>query len=290
MHAVSPSYAEEILSPSDIDERGFHGGEGLEADLRDAHEQGRLFGILNGCEYPRTKKSGAGGWKALLGKMHQQVPLWTGASKTPDKTHTIALSRLNQLDNDRPGMILTSVGRITGQKIGLMIQPTSDGRPALDCILEELDGQGLLLMVGSGDAAIESFLTEVAARFDNFIFLRGYSEELADALYTLGDLFFMPSSYEPCGISQMLALRAGQPCLVHGVGGLRDTVQDSVTGFLFNGDYPTDQADNLVSTLRRALSLFRQNPATWQALRKAAAAKRSDWADSVDRYLEHLYQ
>ena len=73
--------------------------------------------------------------------------------------------------------------------------------------------------------------------------LRGYSDALARALYAAGDLFLMPSSFEPCGIGQMLAMRDGQPCLVHHVGGLRDTVLDDETGFAFSGDGLTAQAE-----------------------------------------------
>jgi starch synthase len=123
----------------------------------------------------------------------------------------------------------------------------------------------------------------------NFIFLRGYSDELAEALYRLGDLFFMPSSFEPCGISQMLAMRAGQPCLVHEVGGLRDTVANKRTGLSFNGKNPRTRANALVRTMKTALQLFLGEPQKWQKMRKAAAAQRFSWADSVDAYIQQLY-
>jgi len=99
----------------------------------------------------------------------------------------------------------------------------------------------------------------------------------------------MPSSFEPCGISQMLALRAGQPCLVHHVGGLRDTVKDNSTGFVFTGDNPTAQADALVSSVQRALNQFQKKSSKWQSMCKAAAAARFEWADSIDAYIKQLY-
>lgn len=74
-------------------------------------------------------------------------------------------------------------------------------------------------MLGNGDRELEVFLTKVAAVKHNFIFLKGYFETLANSIYESGALFLMPSSFEPCGISQMLAMRAGQPYLAHGVGG-----------------------------------------------------------------------
>ena len=162
--------------------------------------------------------------------------------------------------------------------------------PALHLALEVLGDNGMLLMVGSGDPECEQFLSETMATHRNFIFLRGYSDALAEALYGQGDLFFMPSSFEPCGISQMLALRAGQPCLVHHVGGLRDTVKDKSTGFVFSGDTPTEQADALIKALRRALAQFKMESGKWKSMRKAAAAARFEWADSTDAYLKHLYQ
>jgi len=147
-----------------------------------------------------------------------------------------------------------------------------------------------MLMVGSGDSDYEQFLCESAAIYDNFVFLRGFSDRIADSLYRQGDLFFMPSSFEPCGISQMLALRAGQPCLVHWVGGLRDTIVDNRTGFVFTGKNPTEQADALVATLQRAITQHRKQSAKWRNMRKAAAAARFTWSDSIDAYLRQLYR
>ena len=100
----------------------------------------------------------------------------------------------------------------------------------------------------------------------------------------------MPSSFEPCGISQMLALRAGQPCLVHGVGGLRDTIIDNKTGFVFRGDNPTERADALVATAQSALKLFRKKSPAWQIMRETAAAARFAWNHSIDAYLKQLYK
>lgn len=289
VHTVSPSYAEEILRPSNVAVLGQYGGEGLEKDLSAAKAEGRLFGILNGCEYPKKHKPALAGWGALLEMMRTQVLIMAASSVTLSSALFIAQNRLGKLGNKRPEILLTSVGRITEQKVRLLRQNTSTGRPALEGILEALGEHGLLLMVGTGDSDYEQFLTETAARYSNFIFLRGYSESLVAALYDMGDLFMMPSSFEPCGISQMLAMRAGQPCLVHHVGGLRDTVQDNITGFTFTGKNPTEQADNLVATLQRAL-IVKARPKKWQAMGKKAAAMRFRWADSIDAYLKQLYR
>ena len=288
VHTVSPSYAEEILRPSAVAAHGYYGGEGLEIDLRQAQAEGRLFGILNGCEYPAELTPSMSDWAELVALMRAQVLRWVGRSTTVSNTHFIAHVRLGELSTERPSMVLTSIGRITEQKFRLLHQPTSAGRPALEQMLDTLADRGVLLLLGSGEAGYERYLTETAAHYDNLVFLRGYSDALAQALYAHGDLFLMPSSFEPCGISQMLALRAGQPCLVHHVGGLRDTVVNELTGITFTGTNLIHQADNLVAALQQALTLHGDQP-RWQRMRRAAAAVRFRWEDSIDAYLKHLY-
>ncbi len=292
VHAVSPAYAKEILKPSAVAAHGYYGGEGLEQDLRQAQSEARLFGILNGCEYPTATgvAPAIGSWSRCMEEVNAQLLRWSAQNATLASAHFLAHVRATALGESRPRFLLTSIGRITDQKVRLLRQPGSDGRPALDRLLDTLGPNGLLLLLGSGDPDYEQFLTAVAARHDNFLFLRGYSDPLADALYAEGDLFLMPSSFEPCGISQMLALRSGQPCLVHDVGGLRDTVVDGVNGFSFNGNDMGEQADHMVAALSRALKVWRDEPARWQRLREAARTARYSWRDSVEDYLRHLYQ
>jgi starch synthase len=290
VHTVSPSYATEIQSASDVAGLGFYGGEGLEADILNADAEGRLFGILNGCEYPVKSRPTFSSWKSFVAAIPEQLLLLASANVNLSSAHFIAQARLKLLTGKRPGILLTSVGRLTSQKVGLLRQTTSAERPALEAMLETLGDNGLLIMVGSGDKDDELFLTRTAAAYSNFIFLNGYSDALGETLYHLGDLFLMPSSFEPCGISQMLALRAGQPCLVHHVGGLRDTVEDNKTGITFTGKTPTDQADQPVAALKRALKLFKDKPEQWRVMRKTAASQRFEWSDSIKSYLKHLYQ
>ena len=279
VHAVSPSYAAEIMKPDDP-ATGHHGGEGLEDDLIKAKREKRLFGILNGCEYPDNFVSNAVAWPDLLQQMRNTLLLWTSRNSNVSSTHFIALNALDRLGAKRPKMLITSVGRITDQKVALMRQPTSTGTPALHATLAAMGDYAVLLMIGSGDSEHEQFLTETSVHYDNFVFLRGFSDALANALYESGDLFLMPSSFEPCGISQMLAMRAGQPCLVHGVGGLRDTVIDEKTGYSFA----------LVSTVQRALKQHAKKSAKWQNICKAASAARFEWDHSIDAYLKDLYK
>ena len=288
VHAVSPTYAQEILRPNNPD-IGQHGGEGLEKDLNDAYHQKRLFGILNGCEYP-LQYSASPDWPGLIALMQRNLDLWISRSKNLASADFIAFNKLKNPGQKRPKMLLTSVGRITGQKIALMREATSEGKPALHTCLDTLGDYGMLLVIGSGDANYEQFLCETSVQYNNFIFLRGYSDEIANAFYQQGDLFFMPSSFEPCGISQMLALRAGQPCLVHRVGGLNDTIIDNKTGYVFSGDGLTEQADAMVEGVSRAIRQHQKKSAKWQNMCKAAAAARFEWADSIDAYLKQLYK
>ncbi len=293
VHAVSPSYAEEILHPSNP-EQGFVGGEGLEQDLQSAADQKRLHGILNGCEYPgkkqRARPEPSRG--ELLRLCQNTVMQWLGQRATAASAHVIALSRLTRLQqaSEPTSIVLTSIGRLTAQKVRLLQQSPHAGHSALEIILEQLPENGLLIMLGSGDPELEQFLTEVAGRQDRFLFLNGYSDTLADALYLSGDLFLMPSSFEPCGISQMLAMRAGQPCLVHSVGGLKDTVQAGVNGFCFSGENPAEQAGNMLSELQTALSIKRDDPGQWNSIVTAAEQSRFTWEQSARQYLALLYR
>lgn len=291
VHTVSATYAREILHPSDMGGRGYVGGEGLESDLQQAEQQGRLVGILNGCNY---QPADAGLSEPLTpAKISEQLRkhLWRWMATEPQlpTVHYIADRRLEALAHSEPGVLITSVGRVTTQKIRLLHQSLPDGRSALAAMLEELAGKGSYLMIGSGDQELEQFLLATSVEYPHFIFLRGYSEAAAEVLYQCGDLFVMPSSFEPCGISQMLAMRAGQPCLVHSVGGLNDTVEHSINGFGFTGDSLQTQAQALVSTFKSALHTRLKQPQSWRMLCQAAEQTRFTWQVSVERYLQELY-
>jgi len=287
VHTVSPSYAQEICLSSDIEKTGVYGGEGLERDLQNKRDQGRLHGILNGCEYPDAYQAQVD-WSALHVAMKKQVRKWVGEGQ-PGSVHHIAEKRLNALTDNRPGFILSSVGRVTAQKLQLLRETTSHGHSALDGILRHLSGKGIFILLGNGDPEYEQFLQQCSVRHNNFIFLSGYAESLSSMLYANGDLFLMPSSYEPCGISQLLAMRAGQPCLVHHVGGLKDTVEEKISGFTFDGEYRKDQADRLEAAFERAFQQFDQHPEKWRKLRASTMAQRFTWDKTVQAYLTQLY-
>ena len=186
-------------------------------------------------------------------------------------------------------MILTSVGRITDQKVRLFQQMMPNGETALAQLLNILGDDGVFILLGSGDKKLENFLTQIASTKSNFIFLKGYSEALSDSLYNSGDLFLMPSSFEPCGISQMLSMRAGQPCLAHSVGGLSDTILDHQNGFTFAGDNPLQQAENMLRCFQSVIAMKKQNPKAWDKISSKALATRFFWRDVAQDYINYLY-
>ncbi len=286
----SPSYAQEILCPSEAPR--FYGGEGLEKELLVAKEQDRLFGILLGCEYPTNCIIPKITFSEFISLLKSEIIRWEQTSKALDTNRSLAYKRLTELSyfSDKPPIILTSVCRIVEQKLYLMKASGKKFLSGITGILEGLGKEGIYILLGTGNQEYEDFLTEIASQFDNFVFLNGFgSEDCASALYANGDLFLMPSSYEPCGISQMLAMRDAQPCLVHKVGGLKDTVIDGVNGFVFEGDSIYEQVDNLVLSCRKAIELKLNHPTTWQEICQKAQKSRFLWKDTVSQYLENVY-
>jgi len=277
---VSPSYAMEIQRPSDP-LTGFSGGEGLEAELRDAHAEGRLIGILNGCMYPENHDP-APGWDDLLELIARQAEIMIADRPAADW--------LKHRKGKQPTNLLLSIGRVAAQKVPLFLEPAGGHASALEAILAALGPESLFIMLGSGEKDLEDRFAEIARSTDNFLFLRGYAESLAGPLYSIADIFLMPSSFEPCGISQMLAMRAGHPCVVHAVGGLKDTVDDEVTGFVFAGDTPAEQAENFVSAVQRAISIKSGDQQHWREICNAAGRKRFSWKIAAKTYRDRLYQ
>jgi starch synthase len=289
IHTVSPAYADEILHPSRKPE--YYGGEGLEAALQYAATRGKLMGILNGCAYPDDDAPRQRDFGTMLNLFKSTLLQWAGRKEALPAALFIAQSRLLELERRKmkPATVLASVGRVVPQKIQLMRATGSDGKAGLESILERLGQSGCLFLLGTGDPEYEKFLTHLSADHDNFIFLNGYSDPCARTLYANSDLFLMPSSFEPCGISQMLAMRDGQPCVVHAVGGLKDTVRHGVNGFSFSGQTLREQVDHFVRTTTAAVALKENDPARWQIICEQAAGSRFLWAHTARQYLEKLY-
>jgi len=283
---VSENYAHEICQPSDRS-TGFIGGEGLESLLRAAHDEGRLSGVLNGCFYGDSRGRRPG-WQRILGMLEAQLHDWQIAAPA-NEAHNLALERLAAMPKRRPQHVVTSIGRLVAQKATLLLHSNDGSESPLERIANDLGRRAVIIILGSGEASFEARMLEVAKKLPNLIFLCGYSEVLADPLYHAGDLFLMPSSFEPCGISQMLAMRRGQPCVAHAVGGLSDTIDQDKTGFLFGGSTPDAQADAFVERTLTALALRSEDPVRWQEICIAAAAQRFDWARSAQQTINALY-
>lgn len=290
VHTVSPTYAEEILHPSHAN-AGIYGGEGLEDDLFARYKQGDLLGIINGCDYPKGERLTPPAKKKVLGLANQSIVQWASQNPVLKSSHFVAEKRIQQwgLKKSR-GFVVTYVGRVTEQKVKLLATLVGGVKSALEIILDRLGPSNQFVFLGSGDAHYENFLTKVSGRYDNFIFLSGYSHSLSEDLYRYGDLFLMPSSFEPCGISQMLAMRAGQPCLVNAVGGLKDTVVHNKTGFCFSGNNAEEQAVAMVAELTRLLDVYESNPQEWKQVSDAAKAERFTWENSATDYIGLLYR
>jgi starch synthase len=173
--------------------------------------------------------------------------------------------------------------------VPLFLEPAGGAATALEAILESLGPDSLFVMLGSGEKALEERFAAIAHSTDNFLYLRGYVDSLSDPLYSAADLFLMPSSFEPCGISQMLAMRAGQPCVVHAVGGLKDTVKDGMTGFVFRGDTPAQQAEDFVRTVLNAVAIKSTNQQRWQEISGNAKNERFSWDIAAKAYQQGLY-
>jgi starch synthase len=290
VHVVSPTYAREVLLPSDA-QLGHTRGEGLEQDLRRIEKEGRLFGIINGCDYTGLKAPGKKPEKKkIIAVATAALEHWVHGCDLIKAAHFHAQHRLLGWAQSKQwdGCVVGSVGRLTPQKISLLRVETTPGLTAIDALLQKLD-KGFMIMLGSGDTGCERFMCEVMRRHENFVFLCGYSEELGDLLYRFCDLFLMPSSFEPCGISQMLAMRAGTPPLVHKVGGLADTVHHMVNGFTFEGSNREEQAADMLRVFQDVLQLRMEKLPVWHSICSNAAGERFSWDVTVKEYETRLY-
>ena len=245
---VSPTYAREIQTPEY--------GAGFDGLLRfRSHD---LFGILNGIDVDAWNPAA----DAALPHAYD-----AGSLARKDEVRNLLLRAAN-LDEARP--LITVVSRMAYQK-------------GIDLILgaagQLLETGVNLFVLGDGDAALEAQFVELARRYPRRIAaVCRFDDTLARRLYAAGDFFLMPSRYEPCGLGQMIAQRYGTPPIVRATGGLRDTVVDGDTGFLFERASVPD----LVGAVQRALPVWRS--AEWDALRKRCMQLDWSWRVSAQHY------
>ncbi len=252
---VSPSYVGEILTPEF--------GEGLENVL--GYRREKVTGVLNGLDTRSWDPSKDPSLPARFAP---------GNMKGKKTCRESFVEKCGWKDCEGPLMV--SVGRLVRQK-------------GMDLVLESLDGileEGArLAVIGTGDPALEKAFSKVsAARPDRFFFRPAFDENLARLAYAGGDIFLMPSLFEPCGLSQMIAMRYGTIPVARKTGGLGDTISDvdehpDGTGFLF-GEY---SAEALVGAVARSRVRF-SAPRQWSAIRKRCMEGDFSWKSSARAY------
>ena len=284
VHTVSPSYKEDVLLPSDPPE--FIGGEGLETDLQKADKEKRLHGILNGSNYKNIRVAQK---HTLYWHIIRAILRWGQEESKKYKAQFLAHTgeKIVPFLEKPPAFVCSSVARLTEQKFYFFMRSPE----ALEAILKKLEAvNGIFILLGTGIPEYERMVRNMSYRYHNLIFINGQSEDVIDAIYLETDLFFMPSLFEPCGISQMLAMRNGHPCLVHHTGGLKDTVSHMKTGFSFDGDTYDEKIKNMVDSFDTILDIYLNDKPTWKKIKANAKRKRFTWKKSVDAYYVHLYQ
>lgn len=228
---VSPTYAQEIKNPGS--------GRGLEGILRARGDD--LSGILNGID---TLEFDPGQDKLIAGNYTADHPEGKQACKA-------ALMREFNLSIQPDAPLIGMVTRLTAQK-GLDLV-----REVLENLLHE---NAAFVILGNGDFEYESYFNFVASGYPGRIGVYiGYKNDLAHRIYAGCDLFLMPSLFEPCGISQMIAQRYGSLPVVRETGGLADTVApyNQFTGEGTGFTFANYNAQEMFSTLKRSFEVLK---------------------------------
>ena len=140
-------------------------------------------------------------------------------------------------------------------------------------------------MLGSGDWQYEEFFKEMAGRYPEQFGLRlGFVPDLARKIYAGSDMFLMPSKSEPCGLSQMVALRYGSVPIVRETGGLKDSISDSGDNEGNGFTFARYNAHDMLYTIRRAVEGY-QNKEGWTILVKRAMESNNSWNRSANEYI-----
>ena len=247
---VSPTHAHELRT-----EKGGFGLDGVFVGMRD-----RLVGIVNGIDQDVWDPS----TDPLLPRRYSSEAL---AGK---KRCRLALQRMTGLSRwQAPIFALTA--RLVSQK-GLDLILGDPGYFAFDA---------QFVFLGHGDAHYEEMLTELAERAPSRIAVKlDFTDDFEHLLLAGADMCLMPSQYEPCGLTQMRAQRYGTIPVARRTGGLADTIEDGVTGFLFDDYTPAD----FMRCAMRATDQYRDADG-WEAMMKEAMARDFGWDKSAARYL-----
>lgn len=256
---VSPAYADEILTPTH--------GMGLDGLLAD--KRGRLHGILNGIDTAE--------WDSAN---DPTLPVRYGPRGLADRRRNrrVVEQRFGIAPGEGP--LFAVVSRLTWQK-------------GMDILADEIDGLvamgGRLAVLGSGDRAIEIAMLDAALRHRGKVgVLTGFDEKLSHVIQAGADAMLVPSRFEPCGLTQLYALRYGCVPVVAHTGGLGDTVIDANHAALAAGVatgvvHDPGSAEALRSGIHRAITLYDQRE-TWATMQRAGMKSDFSWRQSAARY------
>jgi len=297
VNTVSPTYALEITRPDDPSSN-FLGGRGLEADLARRREEGRLWGILNGLDYRAFDPDkvdppfNAQSPDLLNRRRTHRNRLWEDLPAIVDTLEAshgkkfgnvprvrAHLKAFLQAAKDLP--LTVCVTRAVSQKLGLFTEDLVPGVP----LFQEFLNQGTaLLVLGTGE--LEEKLEPLNDR-PAALFLQVFDVDLATKLYAAGEVFLMPSDFEPCGISQLMALRYGCLPLVHDRGGLHDTVKARKTGFVYQGATREKAKQAFLKATSEAVKTLKKP--VYESMVRQAMEERFEWTKSVTEY-EAIYE
>ena len=258
---VSPSYANEILDP--------WYSHGLDTILNE--RSWKLSGILNGIDTelynPETDKD-------IF--FNYSSDDFKAKAKNKQK-----LQELMGLPQKKDTPLIGMVSRLVSHK-GLDLV-----KGVMEELIQTTDVQFVIL--GSGDWQYEEFFKEMAARYPEQVAIKlGFIPSLSKKIYAGTDMFLMPSKSEPCGLSQMIALRYGSIPIVRETGGLRDSIHDSQDGEGNGFTFANYNAHEMLYTIRRAVEGY-QNKKGWQILVKRAMECDNSWGKSANEYIK-LYK
>ncbi len=257
---VSPTYASEILTPQY--------GEGLEQLL--SYRFNDLYGIVNGIDYDEYNP-------ATDLYLERNYDFTTIERRVDNK---LALQRKGGLPQNPDIPLFGMVSRLEEQKgIDLLLQ-------AIDPFITETRAQ--LVILGEGREHYHKLLAEAALKYpDRLSAFIDYDERLAHLIYSGGDMFLMPSRFEPCGLGQLIAMRYGAIPVVRHTGGLVDTVKDVAEG---NGNgfvFQNYTVLEMLEAIKRAEESF-YHRAEWQNLMRRNMKLDFSWKASARKY-EEIY-
>ena len=257
---VSPTYAQEIKDP--------YYGEGLDSVIGDVGDH--VVGILNGIdESIYTPKDDP----ALF------VPYTTSKKKKAENKKALQDYLDLPIREDVP--MISMITRLVEQK-GLDL--------VANVIHEILQLDLQLVVLGTGEANYENLLRSIAYNYpDKMVTIIDFDESLSRKIYAASDLFLMPSKFEPCGLSQMIAMRYGAVPIVRETGGLKDTVSyfDSETNEGNGFSFATYNAHDMLFTIQKAVSLYHNDHTTFNRIVSNALNSHFDWKRSAQMYLTH---